>query len=100
MTDINIIIINTIRKVLNSKYENISFKDLKRFFKSKTNLKKLAKDIKYIGLEQIKNDYLDNLKLLLEIIFEDNEALIKDIYENKNIINFNDFLKIKRKIND
>lgn len=98
MTDINKQIIKKIRSIIEYKYANIAVKDLKRYFRSNTNLKKLANDIRYIGIEQFedKQDYLDNLKSVFDIIVEDKEAVLKDVYESKNNIKkFGEFLKMK-----
>jgi len=98
MTTINKVIIVKVKAVLDYKYDNTPLKDLKRFFRSNSNLQKLAKDIKYIGIEQFEEDqeYLDNLKSLLDLIVEDKEAILKDVYESKSHIKqFRDFLKNK-----
>jgi len=97
MISINKDIIKKIKSIIEYKYVNIPLKDLKRFFKSNNNLKNLAKDIRYMGIEQFDDDvkYLDNLKLLIKIIFEDKEAVLKDVHENVNIKQFKDFIKTK-----
>jgi len=98
MTPLNKEIIKKIKSILNNKYDNIPLNDLKRFFRSNTNLKRLASDARYIGIEQFEDDqeYLDNLKSLFNVILEDKEAVLKDVHESKsNIKQFGDFIKNK-----
>ena len=96
MTDINKLIIKNIREVIEDKYENIPLKSLNRFLSYRKNLKSLAKDIRYVGIEQFEKEeeYLNNLKNLFKIIIEDKDAILKDVYEKK-IIGYKHFTKLK-----
>ena len=99
MTNINKEIIKKIKSILDYKYVNTPLKNLKTFFRSNINLKKLASDIRYVGIEQFEDDqeYLDNLKSLFDLIVEDKDAVLKDVYESKsNIKQFKDFIKNTR----